>query len=140
MIEFAKMTGELDGNLLQVRMKTGECLYAPIAVPYIGATLPTKDWVSDNKDSFLAIVGYEGETFYDPFILGFFPVKGADSREYSVNDRMYKCLVKLVEQLLKAKVNTQIGPQPFMADTIKVINEVKSELDNIGKLMLDFKK
>lgn len=140
MIEFAKITGELEDNLLQVKMKTGECLYAPIIIPYVGATLPTKDWIGANKDSFLALVTYEGETFYDPMVIGFFPVKGADSSSYNVNDRLFKMVVKLVEQLLKAKVNTQLGPQPFMGDTLKVFNEVKTELDEIGKLMLDFKK
>lgn len=140
MIEFAKITGEMEGTNLQVRIRTGEHLYAPIVVSGIGATLPTKEWISANKDSFLALVTYEGDTFYDPMVIGFFPVKGADSSSYNTTDRVYKMFLKLIEQLLKAKVNTQIGPQPFMPDTIQVFNEIKKELDDVGKLMLDLKK
>lgn len=140
MIEFAKITGEMDGTNLQVRMRTGEHLYAPIVVSGVGATLPSKEWIDANKDSFLALVTYEGDTFYDPMVIGFFPVKGADSSEYNTTDRVYKMFVKLIEQLLKAKVNTQIGPQPFMPDTIQVFNDIKTELDEIGKLMLTLKK
>lgn len=140
MIEFAKITGEMEGTNLQVRMRTGEHLYAPIVVSGIGATLPTKEWISANKDSFLALVTYEGDTFYDPMVIGFFPVKGADSSSYNTTDRVYRMFLKLIEQLLKAKVNTQIGPQPFMPDTIQVFNEIKKELDDVGKLMLDLKK
>lgn len=140
MIEFAKITGEMEDNNLQVRMKTGECLFAPMIVPGMDVTLPTQDWIDANKDSFLALVTYEGETFYDPMVIGFYPVKGADSTSYNTTDRMFKMIVKLVEQLLKAKTNTQLGPQPFMPDTIQVLNDIKKELDEVGKLMMDFKK
>lgn len=140
MIEFAKITGEMEGINLQVKMRTGECLFAPMVVSCMGATLPTQEWVNSNKDSFLALVTYEGDTFYDPMILGFYPTKGADSTSYNTTDRMFKMLFKLVEQLLKAKTNTQLGPQPFMPDTIQVLNDIKKELDEINKLMMDFKK
>ena len=140
MIEFAKITGEMEGTNLQVRMRTGECLFAPMVVLGVGATLPTQEWIDQYKDEFLAMVSYEGETFYDPMVIGFFPVKGADSPRHNTTYRTFRMLVKLVEQLLKAKVNTQLGPQPFMPDTIKVLDEVKKELEDIEKLMLNIKK
>ena len=140
MIEYAKMTGEVEGNLIQVRMRTGECIFAPMVVVGTSATVPSKEWVTENKDSFLALITYEGQDYNDPMMIGFFPVKGADSSVYNTTDRMFKMLYKLIEQLLKAKVNTQIGPQPFMPDTITVFNEVKTELDEIQKLMSDLKK
>lgn len=139
MIDFAKITGDVDGHRIEVQMPTGEHLYAPLLVIGTATTFPTEEWVRENKDNFLAVISYEGSRCYDSMILGFYPVKGADSTSYNTTDRMFKMLVKLVEQLLKAKTNTQLGPQPFMADTIQVLSDIKSELDEIGKLMLDFK-
>lgn len=140
MIEFAKITGEMEGTNLQVRMRTGECLFAPMVVLGIGATLPTQEWIDQHKEEFLAMVSYEGETFYDPMVIGFFPVKGADSTKHNTTYRTFMMLIKLVEQLLQAKVNTQLGPQPFMQDSIKVFNEIKDELESISKLMLNIEK
>lgn len=140
MIEFAKITGEMEGTNIQVRMRTGECLFAPMVVLGVGATLPTQEWIDLYKDDFLAMVSYEGETFYDPMVIGFFPVKGADSTKHNTTHRTFMMLTKLVEQLLKAKVNTQLGPQPFMVDSLKVFNEIKDELASIEKLMLNIKK
>lgn len=140
MIDFAKITGEVDGNRIEVQMPTGEHLYAPLLLTGTATTLPTADWISTHKDNFLAVITYEGSRCYDSMVVGFYPVKGADSTSYNTTDRMFKMLVKLVEQLLKAKTNTQLGPQPFMSDTIQVLNDIKKELDDISKLMLDFKR
>lgn len=139
MIDFAKITGEMDGNRIEVRMPTGEHLFSPIMLNGTAVTFPSEEWIKNNKDNFLAVISYEGSRCYDSMVLGFYPVKGADSTSYNTTDRMFKMLVKLVDQLLKAKTNTQIGPQPFMADTIQVLNEIKKELEEVGKLMLDFK-
>lgn len=139
MIELAKLTGEIEGHRFQCQMQTGETLFAPFVMQGTDVTMPSQDWVDANKDKFLVVVGFLGDQLYDPLILGFYPVKGADSNEYNTTDRLFKMFVKLIDQLLKAKVNTQIGPQPFMGDTIQVFNDIKSELDEITKLMGELK-
>lgn len=139
MIEFGKITGKVENNLIQVKMRTGENLYAPMAVVGTGVTLPSEEWITENKDNFLALVTYEKDMYISPMIIGFYPVKGADSTSYNTTERMFVMLVKLVDQLLKAKVNTQIGPQPFLPNTISVFNEIKKELEDIQKLLLNVK-
>lgn len=139
MIEFGKITGEVEGNLLQVKLRTGESLFAPIVVIGMGTSVPSTEWVTSNKDNFLALVAYEKDMCDSPMIIGFFPVQGADSTSYNSNERLLKVVITLIEQLLKAKVNTQIGPQPFMTNTIQVLSDLKSELDEISKLILPLK-
>lgn len=139
MIEFAKITGEMDGNTIEVTMRTGESLYAPITVIGTDVSIPSEEWISANKGNFLALVTYEKDMAISPMIIGFYPVKGADSSSYNTTERLLAMVIKLVEQLLKAKVNTMIGPQPFMPDTIMVFQEVQKELDEIKKLILPLK-
>lgn len=139
MIEFGKITGEVDNNLIQVKMRTGESLFAPLTVIGTDVSIPSEDWITANKDNFLALVTYEKDMYISPMIIGFYPVKGADSSSYNTTERLLAMVTKLIGQLLKAKVNTQIGPQPFMPDTIKVFNEIKKELDEITKLILPVK-
>lgn len=139
MIEFGKITGEVENNLIQVKMRTGESLFAPLTVIGTDVSLPSEDWIIANKDNFLALVTYEKDMYISPMIIGFYPVKGADSKTYNTFERLFEMFYKLIEQLLKAKVNTQIGPQPFMPDTIQVFNDVKRELDEIKKLILPLK-
>lgn len=140
MIEFGKITGEVENSLIQVKMRTGESLFAPMTVIGTGVPLPSEDWIKENKDNFLALVTYEKDMFISPMVIGFYPVKGADSSVYNPIERLLSAYTKLIEQLLKAKVNTQIGPQPFMPDTIKVFNEIKMELEEVSKLILPLKK
>lgn len=139
MIEFGKITGEVEGNLLQVTMRTGESLYAPMVVMGMGTSIPSEEWITENKDKFLALVTYEKDLCNSPMIIGFYPVKGADSTVYNTSERLLAMMTTLIEQLLKAKVNTQIGPQPFMQDTIKVFNDIKTELEEITKRILPIK-
>lgn len=139
MIEFGKITGEVENNLLQVQMRTGEHLFAPVVVMGTNVSVPSEDWVTANKDNFLALVTYEKDMPISPMIIGFYPVSGADSATYNTTERLLAMITKLIEQLLKAKVNTQIGPQPFMPDTIKVFNDIKKELEEITKLILPIK-
>ena len=139
MIEFGKITGEVEDNLMQVKMRTGENLFAPLTVIGTDVSIPSEQWVKDNKDNFLALVTYEKDMYISPMIIGFYPVKGADSSSYNTTERLLAMVTKLIEQLLKAKVNTQIGPQPFMSDTIQVLNDIKKELDEIAKLILPVK-
>ena len=139
MIEFGKITGEVENNLIRVTMRTGESLYAAIATFGTNVSAPSEQWIKDNKDNFLALVTFEKDLDEAPIIIGFYPVRGASSAEYNTHERLLEMFIKLVEQLLKAKVNTQIGPQPFMQDTIKVFNDVKTELDEIKKLILPIK-
>lgn len=139
MIEFGKITGEVENNLMQVTLRTGESLFAPIAVVGTDVSIPSADWVNINKDNFLALVTYEKDMYISPMIIGFYPVKGADSSSYNTTERLLAMVTKLIEQLLKAKVNTMLGPQPFMPDTIRVFNDIKKELDEIVKLILPVK-
>ena len=139
MIEFGKITGEVDNNLIQVKMRTGESLFAPLTIIGTDVSIPSEDWITANKDNFLALVTYEKDMYISPMIIGFYPVKGADSSSYNTTERLLAMVSKLIEQLLKAKVNTQIGPQPFMPDTIQVFNDIKKELDEIKKLILPVK-
>lgn len=139
MIEFGKITGEVDNNLLQVKMRTGENLFAPMVVMGTDVSVPSKDWITENKDKFLALVAYEKNMYTSPMIIGFYPVKGAESSTYNTTERLLAMAIKLVDQLLKAKVNTQLGPQPFMPNTIQVFKDIKEELDEIKKLILPIK-
>lgn len=139
MIEFGKITGKIENNLVQVKLRMGESLYAPIITNGTNVSIPTDKWISDNKDNFLAVVTYEGDAFINPMIIGFYPVSGASSSNYNTHERLLAAVTSLLEQLLKAKVNTLIGPQPFMPDTLKVFNSIKSELDEIKKLVQPLK-
>lgn len=142
MIDYAQITGEIDGSYrFQVKMPTGESLCAPMLVMGSNIQVPSKDWIDANKDKFLAVVTYQGSSFYDPIIMGFLPVKGAKSEDFNTTERMFNVLKDVVDQLLEAKVNTQIGPQPFMSDTIGKFKECQNELKEIEKLIepLDIK-
>jgi hypothetical protein len=140
MIEFGKITGEVEGNFIQVKLRTGECLFAPVTIVGTDVSLPSEDWITANKDNFLALVTYEKDMYISPMVIGFYPVKGADSSSYNTTERLLAMVTKLIEQLLKAKVNTMLGPQPFMPDSMQVFTEIKQELDEISKLILPLKK
>lgn len=139
MIEFAKITGEVENNHIMVQIRTQETFLAPIAVMGTDVSVPSEDWIKNNKDKFLALVAYEKDIPENPFIIGFYPVRGADSSEYNTTERLLAMVLKLVEQLINAKVNTFLGPQPFMQDTIQVLNDIKDELNNISDLILPLK-
>lgn len=136
MIEFAKITGDTLDNRIMVTMRTGESLYAPIAVTGLGTPLPSEEWIKNNKDNFLALVAFEKGLLMNPVIMGFYPVKGATSTDYGVLERLLSATITLLEKLINGKVNTSIGPQPFMPDTLTALNEIKKELENINKLVL----
>ena len=140
MIEFGKITGEVEGNFIQVKLRTGEFLFAPVTIVGTDVSLPSEDWITANKDNFLALVTYEKDMYISPMVIGFYPVKGADSSSYNTTERLLAMVTKLIEQLLKAKVNTMLGPQPFMPDSMQVFTEIKQELDEISKLILPLKK
>lgn len=133
MIEFGKITGNMEGNLYQVMLREGECLYAPIAVMGNNVSAPSEKWVQANKDKFLALVTYEKDIFESPVIVGFFPVKGAKSEEYNVHERLVYLITRLVKQLQRTKINTQLGPQQFMPDTIYVLEEIENGLKEIDE-------
>ena len=135
MIDFAKITGATENNYIQVQMATGERLFSKIIVTGTGSETPSADWIAENKDDFLAVVTYEGDNYSSPIILGFYPTNKAKDSQYNTSYRMLKVIQALVEQLLKAKVNTQLGPQPFMPNTISALNNAKTELENIEKLI-----
>lgn len=139
MIEFAKITGDMEGHKIEVTLRTGESFLAPIVVMGTDVSVPSNEWISSNKDSFLALVSYAKDNYSDPMIVGFYPVRGADSSSYNTTERLLEVCLKLLEQLLKAKVNTMLGPQPFMPDTIQIFNQLKSELDEIKKLITPLK-
>jgi len=135
MIDFAKITGEVEGHRLEVQMPTGEHLYAPLLVHGNSTSFPSKEWINANKDNFLAVITYEGSRCYDSMILGFYPVKGADSKKYDVTEQLLDLVVELVEKLYEAKVNTQIGPQTFMPNTLIYLDNIHTQLQEIQKLI-----
>ena len=139
MIEFGQITGNTDNNTIEVKMRTGESLYAPLVVIGTGVSIPSEEWIKTNKGNFLALVSYEGSSYDSPMIIGFYPVKGADSSAYNVSERLLKVATELIDQLLKAKVNTMLGPQPFMPDSIQVFTNLQKELDEISKMILPLK-
>ena len=133
MIEFAKITGDTDNNLVEVRMRTGECLYAPVAVVGTDVTAPSAEWITAHKDEFLALVAFEKGLLMNPILVGFYPVKGADSSKYNTTEKLIALLEKLLQQLQKARVNTQIGPQQFMPDTLMVLEQLSADLAEAKK-------
>lgn len=136
MIEIAKITGDVLDNKIQVTVRTGESFFAPMAILGTAVTAPSEKWIKENKDNFMALVTYEKNNYITPIIMGFYPLKGSDSSSYNTSERLIEVLVKLVEQLSKGKINTQLGPQQFMPDTQKVLSDLKKELEEIKKLIL----
>ena len=140
MIEFAKITGKTESpNLIEVRMRTGECLYAPISTVGANVCLPSPTWVSKNKDNFLALVTFIGNVNQNPAVIGFYPVRGADSSEYNVTERMIEKFLELLDKLGQAKVMTQLGPQQFMADTLLDLQKMATEVNTMMKEVNTFK-
>ena len=135
MVEFGKMTGKVDGTRVQVRLRQGEHLYAPLSTVGSGVALPSDKWIRDNKDNFLALVAFEKDLLENPTIIGFYPVKGAKSEEYSVTERLLKATTDLVEKLMSGKITTQLGPQGFMPDTMQALQQIKQELLDIKELI-----
>ena len=131
MIEFGKLTGETYKNMFKVKLRTSETLYAPICVMGIGTPQPSTAWVLSNKDKFLVLLTYEKDILNNPMIIGFYPVKGADSSTYDLFERLLESMQKLVDQLSKAKVTTQLGPQQFLPDTLLVLEQIKVSLNEI---------
>lgn len=134
MIEFAKILGEVENHSYRVKFRTGETLLVPIMVGS-GIVAPSKEWVKDYKDDFLAVVAFEKDILENPIIIGFFPTNSAKSKKYDVVEQILECLTELLEQLGKAKVNTNIGPQPFMPDSIKKFSDITTKLKDINKLI-----
>lgn len=132
MIEFGKITGEIEDGLVQVKMRTGECLFAPLTIVGNGVTVPSDDWIKSNKDSFLALVTYEKDLLQSPIIIGFYPLKSYSTE----NSGLYKTLslIKEILDILKeAKTLTLMGPQTFTPDTIMKLTNLDSIYNNILK-------
>lgn len=140
MIEFAKILGETEGNRTRIKFRTGETLLVPIVTTGTGVTIPSAKWLSRHKDDFLALVTFEKGIWESPMIIGFYPVKGASSKEYGALERLIVIIEKLLDQLSKARITTQIGPQKFMPDTLVTLDNLKSMLslikDDIGEVKL----
>lgn len=132
MIEFGKITGDMEGHYIEVQMRTGEHLYAPMVVMGNSISIPSESWIKTNKDNFLALVTFEKDILENPMIIGFYPVKGATSKDYDVTEKLLKLVTDLVEELQKARINTQLGPQKFLPDTQMELKSMKSTLDEIS--------
>lgn len=140
MIEFAKITGKAESpNLIEVRMRTGECLYAPISTMGANVCLPSQTWISKNKDNFLALVTFIGDVSQNPAIIGFYPVRGADSTSYNITERMVEKFLELLDKLGQAKVMTQLGPQQFMADTLLDLQKMTADIKTMMQEVNTFK-
>jgi hypothetical protein len=130
MIEFAKITGLTDKpNLIQVQLNNGEKLYAPMVTLGINVSIPSAMWIAKNKDNFLALVSFAGDIDQDPFVLGFYPLRGASSEDYNLTERMIDKFKELLNKLGQARVLTQLGPQQFMPDTIIELQKMSAEVD-----------
>lgn len=140
MIEFAKLTNELKGDYLKVKMRTGEEIFAPLINVGTSTSLPTTKWLNDNKDSFLALITYERESFSHPLIIGFFPVKGAKTQDFDIIFKLLTLVEDLLKELRQAKTNTMLGPQPFFPDTNLNIQKIELELDELKKERLEINK
>lgn len=134
MIEFAKLTGKsASPNLIQVKMRQGEQLYAPMAVMGNSVSMPSAAWIAAHKDEFLALVTFEHEVLKNPVVIGFYPVKGADSTTYNVTEKLLDLVKSLIDTLGQAKVLTQLGPQQFMADTLVDLQKLTAEIETLSK-------
>ena len=132
MIEFAKITGKTEKpNLIEVKMRTGECLYAPLITVGINVSIPSDTWISANKDNFLALVTFVDDLGQNPAVIGFYPVKGADSTSYNLTERMIEKFKELLDKLGQAKVLTQLGPRQFMPDTLLDLQKMSMEIDTM---------
>ena len=134
MIEFGKITGRMKENKLQVSMRTGENFYATISVMGTGVTTPSQKWIDANKDNFLAMVIYRHSAservFHAPIIIGFYPVAGYNSVQINSVELILRALQGLIDTLINAKINTSIGPQPFMPDIIQQLQNIQNNLDD----------
>ena len=131
MRKLVKITGEMEGSYIRVRLSTGEELIAPI-ITNVGTPIPSQKWVTDNKDNFLAVLDYKDTLNPSPIITGFFPVKGADSEKFSIFERLLQLNKELLGLLKDGKVMTQLGPQPLMVDTQAKLVELEEELKEMG--------
>lgn len=138
MIEFAQITGKTQGDTYQVKMRTGEHFYAPLSVTGIGTPMPSQRWIQENRNSFLALVTFEGKN--TPIIVGFYPVSGADSSKYGVFELLLELSTEIVDMLINAKTNTGIGPMPFMPGSMKRLMEIKVSLQGINSLIRQVNK
>lgn len=132
MIEFGKITGEVEDGLVQVQLRTGECLFAKLTIVGNDTTIPSDDWVKTNKNMFLALVTYEKNIWNSPMIIGFYP-----TNNYSVESNvLYKTLgllSELIGILKEAKTLTLMGPQTFTPDVITKLASLDSKYNNILK-------
>ena len=139
MWDFVKIIGDIDGSSLRVRLPTGEEMFAPM-VTSLGLPLPSQKWIDNNKDSFLAILQYQENLNPEPIVVGFYPVKGAESDKFSIFERLLKVNLEVIELLAVARIATQLGPQPFMADSQEKIVNIKKEIQELIENVLPIKK
>lgn len=140
MIEFAKITGKTASpNLIQVKMRNGEHIYAPMVVVGNSVSIPSPLWILKNKDSFLALVTFVGDLGQNPAVIGFYPVRGADPSSFNILERTVDLLKDLIDKLSQAKVITQLGPQQFMPDTLLELQKMSLEIDTMMKDVSDLK-
>jgi hypothetical protein len=138
--EFAKLTDEMEGDYVKCVMRTGEAIYAPMINIGTASFMPSKKWLTANKDNFIALITYERNYYSNPLIIGFYPVKDAKMDSFNTLYMIEELLFKLVEQLGKAKINTQLGPQQFMPDTLVVLDEIKQSLTDTMSNVLKLEK
>ena len=129
--EFAKLTDEMEGDYVKCVMRTGEAIYAPMINIGTASFMPSKKWLTANKDNFIALITYERN---------YYSIKGAKMDSFNTLYMIEELLFKLVEQLGKAKINTQLGPQQFMPDTLVVLDEIKQSLTDTMSNVLKLEK
>lgn len=131
MWDFVKITGVTKGNLIEVKFPTGEHVMATLLTSVL-APIPSPQWFLENKDNFLAILATkEGVNPY-PVVLGFYPVKGADSEKFSIFGSLLQMYADILDMLSTAMITTSLGPQPFLPDTQAKIVELKTKIEQIN--------
>ena len=131
MIEFAKITGETDENYIRVKVRTGEEFLAPMAVIGNSSAIPSEKWINDNKDKFLALIAYEKDILSNPIVIGFYPIKSSDARDYDVLYQVIDALSTLIKELQSVKTTTLLGPQTFFADSLIKIKKIETTIESI---------
>lgn len=137
MVEFCIITGEVDNNRIRVQTRTGARFWATMAVVGNNVSLPSEKWITSNRKNFLALVAFEKDSLDgEPMVMGFYPVRGASSKDYDNFELLLTQFKALVSCLQKATVMTRLGPQRLMSTAQTQLTQISSSLDDIDNNLL----
>lgn len=131
-MEYAKLTGNVDGQYVQVFLPSGMNFYAPIVTMGTTVTLPSKSWIAEHKNDVLAIVDYIKDDLDKPIIIGYRHVEGSKSAINNSFERLLSQVQELVNTLREATINTSSGATPFMPQVQEQFSFINEELNSIS--------